>query len=89
MAFERLQELGERAARRLHVGHGSSDEGDRDERFGSPAVIEIELLEEQPIVRRRTVAKERIAIDVPAEHDTRRVRAERRIEHVDEEIDDA
>ncbi|MCW2924936.1 MAG: hypothetical protein JWM98_2340 [Thermoleophilia bacterium] len=88
MAFERLQELGERAAGRVHSMRGGSNAPrptDPNDPFGKPAVVEIQLFEDRPYAERETVAKERITLGVQTTSRVERVEATRRIEHVDVE----
>lgn len=86
MAFERLQELGERAASRVHSmrsGPSAPRSTDPDDPFGKPAVVEIQLFEDRPYAERETVAKERIHLGVQTSATTEHVATTRRIEHVD------
>jgi stress response protein YsnF len=86
VAFEQLKELGERAAARVHqMRHSSQPERDPNDPFGRPEVIEVELFEDEPIVYRETVARERVVLGVDSVIESELVSDVRRVEHVEVE----
>ena len=88
MAFEQLKELGERASARVqHLRHAAPrhTSPDPDDPFGRPEMVEVELFEEQPIVHRTVMARERVRVDLHETIEDRAVHDERRVEHVETE----